>query len=42
MYRMTRANNRREKLLKKAEEDAEPIPDQPEKGDYNPHFQYTL
>jgi hypothetical protein len=42
MYGMTRANKRREMLLKKREEDGDPIPDQPEKGDYNPHFRYTL
>ena len=42
MYGMARANRQRKMLLKTAEENGEPIPDQPQRGDYNPHFHYTL
>lgn len=39
---MYRVNKKRERLLDKALAEGGPIPDQPEKGDYNPHFRYSL
>lgn len=39
---MNAANKRRAELIRVAEENGEPLPQQPEEGDYDVHFKYTL
>jgi hypothetical protein len=41
-FGMRRVNQKRDRLLEKAKEEGSLIPDQPEKGDYNPYFRYSL
>ncbi len=40
MVGFTVVNRRRAERLQKAEEAGSPLPNQPELGDYNPHFKY--
>jgi len=42
MYGMSRLNKRRETLICQGIAEGNPIPEQPEKGDYNPHFRYNM
>jgi len=39
---MTVVNKKRAEAIRKAIEDENPIPKQPEKGDYDPHFVYSI